>query len=144
MNFEDKYRDEKKPVIMQDDYTQELKLKLHKRIRKSALIRVFSVSGFSAAAAVLIAFWVWNKQTTNTEMRAIASDNTVLQSQNDTQIPENIISMTDQEAEWILDYTMDTSLAEVQYSNVEMEKNYSDISSDAILEYLLEEDFFEL
>lgn len=144
MNFEDKYRDEKKPVIMPDDYTQELKLKLHKRIRKSALIRVFSVSGFSAAAAVLIAFWVWNKQTPNTEMRAIASDNTVLQSQNDTQIPDNIISMTDQEAEWILDYTMDTSLAEVQFSNVEMENNHSDISSDAILEYLLEEEFFEL
>lgn len=129
---------------MPDDYTQELKLKLHKRIRKSALIRVFSVSGFSAAAAVLIAFWVWNKQTPNTEMRAIASDNTVLQSQNDTQIPDNIISMTDQEAEWILDYTMDTSLAEVQFSNVEMENNHSDISSDAILEYLLEEEFFEL
>lgn len=129
---------------MPDDYTQELKLKLHKRIRKSALIRVFSISGFSAAAAVLIAFWVWNKQTSNTEMRAIASDNTVLQSQNDTQIPDNIISMTDQEAEWILDYTMDTSLAEVQFSNVKMEKNYSDISSDAILEYLLEEEFFEL
>ena len=129
---------------MPDNYTQELKSKLHKRIRKSALIRVFSISGFSAAAAVLIAFWVWNKQTTNTEMRAIASDNTVLQSQNDTQIPENIISMTDQEAEWILDYTMDTSLAEVQFSNVEMENNHSDISSDAILEYLLEEEFFEL
>lgn len=144
MNFEDKYKEEKKPVIMPHAYTQELKSNLHKRIRKSALIRVFSVSGFSAAAAVLIAFWVWNKQTSNTELRAIASDNTVLQSQIPTQIPSTIISMTDQEAEWILDYTMDTSLAEVQFSNVKMEKNYSDISSDAILDYLLEEDFFEL
>ena len=137
MNFEDKYKDFKKPVDVPVNYADQLQAKLDSKLKPKISVWKISLASMSMAASILIAVLVWN----NNQQTNLVAINT----QQEAVVPtvETPIDSLFIEDIWFASLET-TTPSDAKALPINQELFEEEFTEEFVYEYLAEEDFLDL
>ncbi|HEY8366319.1 MAG TPA: hypothetical protein VIL57_04140 [Bacteroidia bacterium] len=137
MNFEDKYKDFKKPVEVPANYAEQLQAKLDQKLKPKISIWKVSIASMSMAASLLIAVLLWNNNKQNNLVALNSQQDTVVTT---TETPIDSLFIEDL---WFASLET-TTLPDAKALPLDQELFEEEFTEEFVYEYLAEEDFLDL